>query len=103
MKRLIAKRRLKRCCQECGKSFKKGDVYYKVRKVFVDEIVCAFEFLICPKCKYKMEQHNKRYKKFQKHCEHPQEFIDTQWCYIPGECVKEPNYDYCRLCGKILY
>ena len=103
MKRLIAKRRLKRRCQECGKSFKKGDVYYKVRKVFADVTICAFEFLICPKCKYKSEQHNKRYKKFQKQCEHPQEFIDTQWCYIPGESVMEPDYDYCRLCGKILY
>ena len=102
MKRLIAKRKLKRCCQECEIHFKKGDVYYKVREVYKDINICAYEFLLCPKCKYKLEQHNKRYKEFKKHCEHPGKFIETEWCYIPGECVKEPDYDYCRLCGKIL-
>ena len=56
----------------------------------------------CPKCKYKLEQHNKRYKEFQKHCKHPEQFIETEWCYIRGECVMEPDYDYCRLCEKIL-
>ena len=33
----------------------------------------------------------------------PHEFIETEWSYIFGECVKEPNFDYCRLCGKILH
>ncbi|WP_052314810.1 hypothetical protein [Clostridium senegalense] len=85
-------------------SFSKGSVYYKKRIVTEDEgIVFAYEYLICPKCKYKVEQHEKRYKEFQKRCNHPKKFIDTEWHYISGESVKEPYYEYCRLCGEISY
>ena len=109
MKRLIATRKLKRTCEGCGKSFKKGEIYYKQRKIYFFEDgygsfkVLADEFLICPKCKYKKEQRLKRYKEFQKVCVHPERFIETEWSYIPGECVKEPDYDHCLLCGGILY
>lgn len=39
---------------------------------------------------------------FKRKCKHPQKFIDTVWRYIPGECVKEPDYDRCMLCGQIV-
>lgn len=103
MKRLIASRKLKRICICCNKGFLKGEVYYKTRTIYEAAPICADEYLTCPKCKYKNDQHLKRYKKFQKYCTHPQEFIETEWSYIPGECVKEPDYDHCLLCGEILY
>lgn len=101
MKRLVSKRMLKRVCGKCGKHFLKGQVYYKVR-IVAEEYgeVSSYEYLLCPKCKYKLEQHNQRYKKFQEHCEHPKEFIEEIWSYIPGECVKQPDHLECRLCGE---
>lgn len=102
MKRLVATRKLKRKCIYCDREFSKGNVYYKERKVFTDWVVMAFETLMCPKCKYKQEQHDKRFKLFQNKCVHPDKFKETAWSYITGEYVKEPDYDFCRLCGKIL-
>ncbi|QIB26080.1 hypothetical protein [Caloranaerobacter azorensis] len=103
MKRLTAKRKLKRKCIDCNTNFKKGDIYYKAREVFEEDgCVYANEYVICPKCKWKEEKHRERFEKFQKSCEHPEWAIDTRYDYIPGECVKEPRYDYCRLCGTIL-
>ena len=107
-KKMIVKRRLKHKCDYCNKSFKKGDVYYKERQVFTDFIdgkvnVTAYSNFKCPKCKYKDEDHMKRFNKFKTKCNHPEEFIDTIWGYIPGECVKEPQCEHCKLCGKILY
>ncbi len=104
MKRLIAKRRLRRKCEFCNRTIYKGEVYYKHRTVFTEENkVYGYTSYICPKCKYKREQWHLRFLIF-KHdkCTHPKEFIDTVYRYIPGECVKEPDYDYCRLCGTIL-
>lgn len=102
MKRLIASRQLKRKCI-CGQGFLKGDVYYKHREVSDNGWggIYAGEYLICPKCLYKSKQHKLRYEKFKSICNHPEEFIETEWDYIPGECVKEPQYDFCRLCGQI--
>ena len=103
MKRLIASRKLKRTCECCGRHFTKGNVYYKNREVYPIEWsngIMAVEYLMCPKCKWKEGRHKARYKEFQKHCTHPEEFAETEWSYIPGECVKEPDYDYCRLCGE---
>ena len=103
MKRLISSRKLKRTCNHCGRGFVKGNVYYRVREVFTgeyDSYCVAFEHLMCPSCKWKKEQQGLRYKEFQKKCIHPEKFADTEWSYIPGECVKEPDYDYCRLCGE---
>jgi len=102
MKRLIASRKLKKTCFKCDKSFKKGDVYYIDRRIVYDEDdVCAYEDLICPKCKYKAEQHNMRIAQFKLHCKHPREFTEMVYEYIPGECVKAPAYEYCRLCEQI--
>jgi hypothetical protein len=107
MKRFVASRLLKRTCSYCNTKFKKGDVYYCRREVYKDcgwgpHKLAAFETLICPKCKYKQGSHNIRFKEFQMFCSHPNKFIKTVWSYIPGECVKEPNYDFCSLCGKTL-
>lgn len=103
MKRLIAAKRLKRRCSYCNRDFGKGDVYYRNREVFEEDgKIFAGEYVICPKCKYKQEQQDKRFNEFKRKCKHPQKFIDTVWRYIPGECVKEPDYDRCMLCGKIV-
>ena len=104
MKRFTATRKLKRRCKCCGLGFSKGDVYYKERKVYAYEsYVIGFEHLVCPKCKYKNEQSKERFEKFKANCPHPDKLIDEKWCYIPGECVMQPDYSYCTLCGKILY
>ena len=102
LKRLIASRKLNRKCVYCNKNFRKGNVYYKLREVYTDYKVKAFESIVCPKCNYKNENHKKRFELFKEKCIHPLDFVETEWSYITGECVKEPNYDYCRLCGKIL-
>lgn len=107
MQKKIASRKLRRTCENCGKHFLKGDVYYRKRIVnveydyFTDEpIVSAYEYAICPKCKYHKDQHNKRLAIFRKHCTHPIEFRNTFYGYIPGECVMQPEYDVCMLCGQ---
>lgn len=103
MKRLIALRRLKNHCGCCNKTILKGEVYYKHRLIYADDdVVFGFNLYYCAKHAYYQKQHEKRYKEFQKKCTHPYEFIKTEWCYIPGETVLEPNYDYCILCGKKL-
>lgn len=107
MKRLVAKRKLQRKCIYCNAEFKKGNVYYKQRNVYTDwtaagDIVIAWEYLVCPKCKWKEENSNKRFEGFKKICTHPYEFEETQYGYIPGEYVMEPKYTYCGLCGKTL-
>lgn len=102
MKRLIALRRLKNHCIDCNKSILKGEIYYKHRTVINDWELFGYNTYYCPRCKIKKESHDKRYKEFQKKCTHPYEFIATEWDYIPGECVKEPQYDFCTLCGEIL-
>jgi uncharacterized protein (DUF2225 family) len=102
MKRLIASRKLKRTCVVCNTKFKKGNVYYRDRKVCADWVVMAFETLMCPKCKYKARAHDIRFKEFEMFCTHPEKFCETAWSYITGECVKEPDYGFCTLCGKTL-
>lgn len=104
MKRLVASRKLKRTCIYCNRHFNKGEVYYKKRTVFAGEgfDIVAHECLVCPKCKYKAEKHAKRFEDFKTHCIHPNWAIETQYHYMAGECVMEPDYDYCSLCGAIL-
>lgn len=100
MKRLIAKRKLKSKCIDCNCSFEKGNVYYKTREVFEEYgKIYVNEYITCPKCKYKNEQHKKRYEKFKEKCTHPDWAIDTK--YTVERCPS-PDYDYCRLCGKTL-
>jgi hypothetical protein len=104
MKRLVASRKLKRTCIYCNRSFIRGDVYYKVREVYdIDECgIVACEYLICPRCHYHDNEQRRRYKAFKEKCSHPENFRRTKYRYIPGECVQEPDYDYCDLCGKIV-
>ncbi len=40
-----------------------------------------------------------RIRQFQKDCPHKN--IDTKYSYIPGEAVKEPDYDFCMDCGLV--
>lgn len=108
MKRLIAKRRLKNGCDQCRKPILKGYIYYRKRTVFHDydtENDCgmfAITTTYCPKCKYRNEQRKLRYEKFKEKCNHPKEFINEVWTYIPGEAVKQPDYCECGLCGRKL-
>jgi hypothetical protein len=105
MKKLIAKRRLKRTCEYCGRNFKKGAVYYLERHVCADPddgYVNAYEFVTCPRCKYRHDRQRERFEAFTEKCSHPDKFIETIYDYIPGECVMEPQFDQCRLCGKIV-
>jgi hypothetical protein len=103
MKRHIASRKLVRKCDYCGVEFSKGDVYHTERYVIKEwSKVMAWTSYTCPKCEYKNEQHDKRFKRFQGICNHPNNFIETVWSYIPGECIKEPDYDKCTLCGATL-
>lgn len=102
MKRKVASRKLKRKCFSCGCNFKKGDVYYIERIVYTDfgEIVGADEYTYCAKCKYKIEEHNRRFERFKPHCKHP--IINEVWDYIPGEAVMQPDHNECLICGAWL-
>jgi hypothetical protein len=103
VKRKIASRKLKRTCNECNRSFIKGDVYYIRRKVFDDYGglgIIAFEFLECPKCRYKKVKHAERFEKFKPNCHHP--IFHEVWSYIPGEYVMQPDHDECDVCGEWL-
>lgn len=103
MKRLIAKRRLKTGCVQCKKIISKGQVYFKKRTVFTDDgKVFGFETTYCPKCKYRNEQREMRFKKFKAKCNHPKDSINEVWTYIPGEAIKQPDYCECMLCGTRL-
>lgn len=103
MKRKVALRKLKRKCFSCGCSFRKGDVYYIKRVVYTycGEIASADEYIYCAKCRYKIEEHNRRFERFKPHCHHP--IIDTVWAPIPGEEWRyEPDHDECLICGEWL-
>lgn len=101
MKRKVAKRKLQRKCNLCNCGFKKGEVYYVNRNVWADDgKVFASEYTMCPKCKYKSERSNERYKRFGETCEHPQGFVFTQYSYMSGESILEPSHDECLLCGR---
>lgn len=101
MKRLVAKRKLKRVCDYCKIEINKGKVYYKQRVVLnCDDIITGYTYYMCSRCKCKQESLKIRFKKFKKVCTHPK--IDTQWGYIQGESIMEPKYTFCILCRKIL-
>ena len=102
MKRLVAKRQLRRKCDYCGKSFNKSDVYYRKREVINWDEVTAFSLYICPRCKLENERHKERFAKFVENCKHPEEFRELKYSYIPGEAVMEPSHEECRLCNKVV-
>ena len=103
MKRKLATRKLERVCIHCGKSFRKGEVYYQHREVIQEEsMIFDCEYLVCAKCNYQNLRQKERFDRFKTNCVHPQEFRETVYSYIHGEAVKEPSHTVCRLCGECL-
>ncbi len=101
MKKKIAYRKLRTKCIYCDKGFNKGEVYYSKREVTVEDgKVIAYEYKVCPRCKYTREQREIRFNEFKKRCKHPEEFQVDNYGYIPGECIKQIEYSNCMLCGK---
>ncbi len=103
MKRLTAKRRLRRTCDTCSRTINKGEVYYKERNVFACGGVIAFNRYICPRCAWKEQRHKERFERFKERCEHPERFWVTRYSYIPGEYVMEPSHSECWLCGQRIH
>ena len=103
MKRLLAKRKLKIRCISCNREIQKGEIYYKQRDIFKeDEKIYSYSHILCPKCNWNIKAHSERFKQYKLKCKHPTFAIKTNYHYIPGECVMEPDYDYCLLCGEII-
>jgi len=51
-----------------------------------------------PSSPHKIRAEKERIEK-QSNCKHLRK--ETIWGYIPGECVKQPDYDICIYCNKI--
>ncbi|MCK9526078.1 MAG: hypothetical protein M0R49_09145 [Limnochordia bacterium] len=103
VKKLIAKRKLRRKCDHCKRVINKGEVFYKERKVHQDwdtGQIYGFDFYYCPKCLWKIRNHDKRRAEFIKNCKHPERFRDMQYSYMPGEAIMEPSHEECMLCGQ---
>ncbi|GFN32414.1 hypothetical protein [Paenibacillus xylaniclasticus] len=104
MKKKVASRKLKRTCSCCNKAFSKGETYHIDRRVIKEfGEIFAFEYLICPKCKYKAEQSRHRFLAFisDGKCKHP--ITDIVWTTIAGEdYVKEPSHTECCICGEVV-
>jgi hypothetical protein len=98
----IKKARKAHTCQNCGYIIEKGEIYYRKKEFLpphdVEDRPFFNEIVICPKCKYKEERHSERFEKFKEHCSH--KVTTTMYRYIPGECVEEPDYELCLVCGK---
>lgn len=98
----IKRARKAHTCQICGHTIGKGEVYYKIKEFYPpydeNDKTFSYETSICPKCKYKEEQSKMRFVKFKEHC--PHKVTTTIYRYIPGECVQEPDYNICLICGK---
>lgn len=96
MKRIVASRKLKRRCDCCNRGFSKGDIYYHERTVWAwSQDVYAYNNTYCPKCHYKIINHQARYEAFKQKCDHrnPKFIVE-----VYGE--NEPLYDICKLCGN---
>ena len=95
----IPKSRKQYNCFSCGKSILKGSPYYQEKYVdFSEEGIYAQRLKICPKCVFMRSRSSERFKRFKPNCHHP--LKGTVYRYIPGECVQEPDYDECLVCGK---
>ena len=88
----------------CNKSFAKGEIYYLKRVVFKEfGVIFAYEYLVCPRCKYENKRKGERHKRFVESgkCHHP--ITDVVWTTIAGEdCVKEPSHTECLVCGEVV-
>lgn len=100
MRRLIASRKLYTNCRWCDDNIIKGQVYYRHRVVdkYDDEVV-AYSYNECAKCRYRIDDRLKRRVGLKERCHHPIEMQRTEYDYIPGECVMEPQYDICLVCN----
>lgn len=95
----IPKSRKPHTCDLCGKQIPKGSPYYRNKQVdFVEGRAYSNERKVCPQCRYTNSMRQKRFESFKSKCQHP--MIDTVYRYIPGECVQEPDYNVCLVCGK---
>lgn len=96
----IAKSAKQHNCFSCGKVIPKGSPYYLEKDVdFFEGEVYAERYRICPKCNFTSKRSAERFQRFKPECHHP--IVDTVYRYIPGESVKEPDYDRCLICGKV--
>lgn len=106
MKRLIAKRKLQRKCDICNKEIKKGEVFYKKRTVWEDwedgGRIYGYNIYYCPKCLWRLKQHDKRWTEFIKNCKHPDSHREMEYIYIPNEAIKEPSHEICSLCRQTI-
>lgn len=103
----IASRKLSRTCVCCGRSFVKGDAYYRNRSVYVDresddgrDIVCANEWLECEACVMEARRLEgyRRYLREEGLCRHEDTIM--HYSLISGEdYVQEPDYEECLICG----
>lgn len=95
----IPKSMIPHVCDYCGKSIPKGTVYYREKHLFKDggEFLGSYTVKVCSKCLFKRNQRIGRFKRFKSTCKH--KIKDTVYGYIPGECVMEPQYDECLICG----
>lgn len=101
----FASRRIKEPCICCGKSFKKGDPYWRHRQVWTDDYdgkISGFTHHICPRCKYQEEDRERRSRNLQERCRHPEHMVEMQYSYIPGEAVMQPDHYACRICNKVV-
>lgn len=100
----IKKARKAHTCQICGQIIGKCKVYYRIKEFYPpydgNDKPFSYETSVCPKCKHKEERSKERLERFKEHC--PHKVTTTMYRCIPGECVKEPDYELCLVCGKRL-
>ncbi len=97
--RKIASRNLPHACDECLRRIHKGEVFYDHVYICGQDYelpMAKYSYRRCAKCEY---EHNLK-KERSKRC--PHKIRDTSYRYIFGEAIMEPNYEYCRHCGKVL-
>jgi hypothetical protein len=93
-------------CEYCGRKIKKGEHYLYERrfcKEFDDyefkEIIYGFDSHTHIKCNYYQKHHEERFERFKPTCEH--KINHTEYSYIPGECIMQPECQICDICGEI--
>jgi len=101
----IRKARKDHVCDICGRKIEKGQRYFYERHFCKEFDDCDFEVTICGfdrhmhiKCGYKQKRHKERFERFKPTCGH--KINHTEYSYIPGECVMQPECQICDICGK---